>query len=240
MKTLITGFHSDIAQALLDRRVKLGDDVFMTTSNMKPDEKSKAQVFAFDLAQPQNADVALKKLLADGIDALILNAAGRIPEPAPLHEQPFNSAQEYLRTNIEGNLWLIQQTLPSMIKKGFGRILFISSINAVAGTSNYGVYNTAKAALEGLIFNLSVDYGSYGIFSNVIRPGIIATSRTERYWSRPGYQKIASKLIPAGKLGTAEQVAEATDALLSPTSYINGAVLDVGGGLPRFKSKDVT
>jgi 3-oxoacyl-[acyl-carrier protein] reductase len=240
MKTLITGFHSDLAQALIQRRRGFGDTVVATSTKPEGASTAECRVVGFDLGAVDGPHRELDQVLDGGIDLLILNAAGRVGELKPLHEVPYDELRQYMRVNIEGNLWLIQRVLPAMKSAGFGRILFISSVSAGSGTSGYGMYCCAKAALEGLIFNLSVDYGEFGIYSNVLRPGILATSRTQDFWSRPGYQKIVSRTIPAGKIGTCEQVAEATDPLLSKTSYINGAVLEVSGGLPRVRSRGMT
>lgn len=240
MKTLITGFNSDLAQAFIHRRITLGDTVVATSTKPEGLSTPRCSVVEFDLRQPEGPHPELDLVLSAGVDCLILNAAGRVGELQPLHEVPYRELSEYVRANVEGNLWLIQKVLPSMIEKQFGRILFISSVSAISGTSGYGMYCCTKAALEGLIYNLAVDYGEYGIYANTLRPGIIATSRTESYWSRPGYQKIVSRTIPAARIGTCEEVAAASDPLLAKVSYINGAVLEVTGGLPRIRSRGVT
>ncbi len=236
MRTLITGFGSDLSQALSRRRRQLGDEVILTSSRGGL-ETEEGVVVPFDLKDPQSNSQALLAHIEQGFDCLILVAASKVGELRLFHEWSFEETKEFLRTNIEGNAWLLQRVLPQMMQRKFGRILFMSSLSAATGTSNYGVYCAAKAAMEGLIFNLAVDYAEYGIFSNVLRPGILATSRTEEFWSRPGYQRVVSKVIPAGQVGTVEQVAEASDVLLSETSYINGAILDVAGGLPRIKQR---
>jgi NAD(P)-dependent dehydrogenase (short-subunit alcohol dehydrogenase family) len=90
----------------------------------------------------------------------------------------------------------------------------------------------AKSALEGLMRNLAVDYGRYGITANTIRPGIIRTERTAKVMSNPKYEIRVGRMIPSGVVGEPDQVAEVVELLLSKTSYINGQALNVGGGLP--------
>ena len=123
-----------------------------------------------------------------------------------------------------------------MKENQFGRILFISSVAATNGTSQYGLYSMGKSAIEGLITNIAVDYGKYNITANTIRPGIIKTQRTKRFWERSYYEKRMSRGIPMGKLGEPEQVASACLPFLDKESYITGTSLNVSGGLPLINT----
>ena len=66
---------------------------------------------------------------------------------------------------------------------------------------------------------------------------MIKTERTKRYWSKEKYSDKITNFIPAKKLGEAYHVANAAMSLIEEDSYINGAVLNVGGGLPLIKSE---
>jgi 3-oxoacyl-[acyl-carrier protein] reductase len=123
-----------------------------------------------------------------------------------------------------------------MVERKFGRVVFVSSLSVAQGTSRFPYYCAAKSALEGLFINLGVDYGEHNVFFNIVRPGIIATERTKRFWKRSHYLKTLEKVIPVMKLGQAPQVAEALDPLLSPTGYMNGSTITVSGGLPMLRS----
>ena len=244
MRLLITGGSSDIGRAIAARRLKAGDHVTVTCSSAKSLEATlksykadglAASGLVFDLANPSDAESALKRYLADGIDALVLNAASRVTKFRVFHECPDDYFRSYVDENLYGNTWLLKQVLGPMVAKNFGRLVFISSLSAVSGTSRYGAYVTAKAAIEGLFLNLAVDYGMNGITANIVRPGFVATSRTKRFWSNKKYHEGVCGLIPQGHFGQATEIAETLDPLLSPTSYMTGSVLTVSGGLPLLR-----
>ncbi|HVK61279.1 MAG TPA: SDR family oxidoreductase [Bdellovibrionales bacterium] len=245
MRILITGGSSDIGRAIALRRLRLGDEVFVTASSVETLTEAQAAFaasgftvdgFVFDLRNPASASEELDRVLAKGIDGLVLNAATRLPKLRLFHEMDENHFTNFFNENTHGNVWILKRTLNSMIERGFGRLVFISSLTAVQGTSRYSVYSAAKAAIEGLFLNLAVDYGHQDILSTIVRPGIIATERNRRFWRRSGYVERVSNLIPQGKIGLPDQVAEAIDPLLSKTSYMNGSIIEVTGGLPRFRS----
>ena len=249
MKLLITGGSSDISQALTKRRLKMGDQVIITASTDKSlketlkvyqDAGLKVTGLVFDLADPSASKTDLEALLEKGLDGVILNAASRVTQLRRFHENAEKQFDAYVSENILGNTWLLRQVLPSMIENKFGRLVFISSISAVTGMSKYGAYCLSKAAIEGLFFNLAVDYAESGILCNIVRPGIIKTSRTRRFWKNEEYVTRARRIIPQDALGEPDQVAEVLDPLLSKTSYMNGSVITVSGGLPLIRTHGAT
>jgi 3-oxoacyl-[acyl-carrier protein] reductase len=246
MNILITGGSSDIAQALAQRRIDVGDKIIITCSNekslqetLKQYEQKKMSVrgFVYNFSTPEICEQELETLLQEPINGLVLNAFTRVTQLRKLHALPYNAVRTYIDTNLHGNIWLIHRLLPSMLTNKFGRLLLISSLSSVTGTSRYGAYCAAKAALEGLFFNLAVDYSTNNILSNIIRVGLIKTSRTEQFWKNPLYQEKMAQIIPQGTMGEPNQVAEAMDPLLSTTSFITGSVITVSGGLPLIRSE---
>lgn len=245
MKILITGGSSDIAKAIAKRRLGQGDNIVITSSSPSSLEHTLAEYakenmtvegLVYNFANPEASEQDLETLLQLPIDAVILNAFTRVTALRKLHALPYATIRDYLDQNLHGNIWLLHQLLPSLLANQFGRIILISSLSATAGTSRYPAYCTAKAALEGLIYNLAVDYSAKNILSNIVRVGLIKTSRTEQFWSKQDYQDKVSKIIPQGTMGEPHQVAEALDPLLSKTSFITGSVLTVSGGLPLMSS----
>ncbi|NTX09078.1 SDR family NAD(P)-dependent oxidoreductase [Myxococcus sp. CA040A] len=248
MRVLITGGGSDIGRSIARRRLALGDEVFVTASSEASLEKLraryrddglKAQGLVLDLTAPGRSDAALEGLLAQGLQGLVLNAWTRRPPLHRFHELPQAALEEDVTANLMGNVWLLRRLLPSMVEARWGRIVFISSISTVSGTGRYGAYILCKSALEGLMRNLAVDYGAFNVLSNTVRLGLFKTTRTKKYWSRPLYVERMGGVIPQGGLGEPEHVGEALDSLLSAHQYINGAVLDVTGGLPMFRLEGV-
>lgn len=240
MNILVTGGSSDVAHAIVSWAIARNNNVVITASTQDSLDLTLSKYreqglavdgFVLDFAHPELCTADLARF-ADGFDAVILNAFERLPTLKRLHEIDFEKASSYIHRQISGNLWLIQKILPHMTEQKFGRIILISSVSAAVGTSKYGIYCAAKAALEGLILNVAVDYGAEQILANVLRLGLFKTKRTRMFWREDSYVERVGKLIPQGKMGESNQVAEMLEPLLSRTSYVNGAIIPVSGGLP--------
>ncbi len=249
MKICITGGGSDIARSIAIRRLKMGNEIIITASSSESLQKSLTffkengypQVvgFVYQLENPNASEAAIQTFLKSGIDGLILNASTQVRTLKPFHELDPNDFKSQVDTNIYGNVWLLQKVLPHMIEQKFGRLIFISSLSATQGTSRYSAYCLAKSGMEGLFLNLAVDYGNSGIVSSIVRPGLIATKRNKKFWSRTHYAEKMATIIPQGTLGTPDSIAEAIDPLLSQNTYMNGSIITVAGGLPLLNSKGI-
>jgi 3-oxoacyl-[acyl-carrier protein] reductase len=246
MNILITGGSSDIAQAIAKRRLQFGDKVTITSSSPESLERTLAHYqqqnmpvsgLVYNFANPEASKEQLEQLLQEPLDGIILNAFTRVSQLRKLHALSYPALRTYIDENLHGNIWLLHQLLPSLLANKFGRLILVSSLSAITGTSRYGAYCATKAALEGLFLNLAVDYSANNILSNILRVGLIKTSRTEQFWSRPAYQEKMGQIIPQGMMGETSQVAEALDPLLSKTSFITGSVITVSGGLPLMRSE---
>ncbi len=116
------------------------------------------------------------------------------------------------------------------LRAGRGSVVMMSSIAGLVGEEGLALYTASKAALIGLTYALALEYGAEVRF-NAICPGQIATRMMGRTLEIPGRRQMLESRIPVGRLGTAEDVAEAVFWLLSPASaFVNGAVLSVDGG----------
>lgn len=249
MRVLVTGGGSDIGRSIVKRRLALGDEVIVTSSSAEgtarlvaefQTEGLRVEGLAFDLAAPEQAAEALAESQARApIEGLVLNACTRTPATHRFHEMSEEKVAGVINANILGNGWLIRQLLPAMMEQRFGRIVFISSVSAINGTGRYATYIMAKAALEGLMNNLAVDYGEFNILANTARLGIFKTSRNKKYWSKDWYREKMSAIIPQNALGEPEQIGEALDPLLAKNQYINGSVLTIGGGFPMVRLEGV-
>lgn len=248
MNILITGGRSDMAQAMTKGFIQKGHEVIVTASSMQSKDeveslyknlglKVKVKVIIFDFRNLEQAEKNIDDLILNTrIDGVILNAWKKVEELKLFEEYTGTEVDEELNHNIKAQVLLLQKLLPKMKENQFGRILNISSVIAISGSNKYGLYALGKAAIEGLIRNIAVDYGQYNILANSLRPGIIKTERTKKFWEREAYQKRVSRFIPQKKLGEAQQIANAAMALMEEDSYITGAELNVSGGLPLMTS----
>jgi NAD(P)-dependent dehydrogenase (short-subunit alcohol dehydrogenase family) len=233
MRLLVTGGRSLIGKAIVERREKLGDEVWETSSRMNPgsSEKKGARTIAFDLENPTASVQAIEELFAIGLDGVVLNAASPTPPLRKFHRIPLPEISAFLRKNIDGNLWLLQQVIPHFVKRGYGRIVFISSLMTEYATPGYSPYLIAKEAMEGAIRQISVEYAGKNVIANTVRLGIFNTERNTEHLKDEAHRKAIVDRIGLGKLGDPAQAAEALDVLLSEKTYIVGATIDVGGGL---------
>jgi 3-oxoacyl-[acyl-carrier protein] reductase len=222
---------------MVEKLLKEGHQVAVTASNVDSANEVKkhyskdVSVFVLNLHENDNLNSELTSYLA-GCDYLILNAATKVKKLKRFHHIDKGEIRDSLEADVVGNTTLIQLALPHMIKRKFGRIVFISSIAANIGSSRYGLYCLTKNAMEGLIYNLAVDFGRYNVLSNILRPGLMQTSRTERFWGKEGYIENVSKVIPQGKMGQPAEIASALTSLLAEDCYINGQAINVSGGMP--------
>jgi len=123
----------------------------------------------------------------------------------------------------------LKATLPQL-KKSKGAILFVSATLHYQGTIMQAHVSAAKAGIDALSQVVAVEFGPFGIRSNVIAPGAIAgTEGVDRLMPKE-QRKQAEKLIPLGRLGTTEEIADCTVFIFSEAAkYISGTVFIVDG-----------
>lgn len=170
--------------------------------------------------------------------AVLVNAAGfamGVRAGMPLDEAARNW-DETIATNLTGAFLMSLAVAPYLERPG-GRIISISSIAAYTGGQRGGSidYAAAKAGLVGMTHGLARDLSKEGVTANVVVPGFIARTEFTGGWSDERVQSIVAE-TPAGRPGSAEDVAAAVAYLASPeAAFVTGEVLHVNGGW-RFGS----
>lgn len=137
---------------------------------------------------------------------------------------------EVLAVNLTAAFHLTRGCLRGMMKQRFGRIIGISSVVGVTGNPGQGNYAASKAGLIGMNKALAHEVASRNITVNSIAPGFIASAMTDELNDKQGEQILST--IPAGRLGTASEVAACAVFLASDAAaYITGHTLNVNGGM---------
>lgn len=196
------------------------------------------RVFArpVDLREPDSVEDFFAELKSKwGAPTVLVCNAGVSPRPAegnrrPVGDVPLSEWRDVLAVNLTGALLCCQAALPGMVAAEFGRIVLIGSL-ASRGTPRVASagYVAAKAALSGLARSLVGDYSRFGITTNVVAPGRILSDMTGDASSPTNTAALVR--IPAGRLGSPDDVAVAVSFLVSNAAgFINGASLDVNGG----------
>ena len=141
--------------------------------------------------------------------------------------------QEYDRvmdTHVRGAFHLVRAALPSLLARRYGRINFLSSIWGEAGGSGEVLYSAAKGAINGLTRALAKELAPSGIAVNAVAPGAVQTDMLMEQLTEDEMEALAEQ-IPAGRLGTPEDVAGMVCHLCLPESgYVTGQVIHVNGG----------
>lgn len=171
--------------------------------------------------------------------ALVINTG--YPRPAPFSETSNEDFDDAYRTLLRPVQALIRATLPSMKARSEGRIIAIASIAIKAPVRNLVLSNAVRVGVAGLVKTLSREYGRFGITANTICPGYHLTERliglAEDRARREGRsaEEILSEMaqdVPVGRLGDPDGLGALCVFLASPlASYINGATIQVDGGL---------
>jgi 3-oxoacyl-[acyl-carrier protein] reductase len=135
-----------------------------------------------------------------------------------------------LNTNLTSAYLCIQQVIGSMLKQRWGRIINVTSIFGQMGQAGQANYASSKAGLIGLTMAIAREVGSRNITCNAVAPGFIETAMTSAL--SEDFKQNAVKMIPLGRVGTPEDVANSVGFLASEeASYITGHVLNVNGGM---------
>ena len=135
-----------------------------------------------------------------------------------------------LDINLTSTFRLCRGVLRGMMKARWGRIVNVTSIVGTTGNPGQGNYAAAKAGIAGMSKALAQEVASRGITVNCIAPGFIATAMTDKL-NEEQKARISAQ-IPAGRMGTPEEIAAAALYLSSPEAgYVTGATLHVNGGM---------
>ncbi len=159
-----------------------------------------------------------------------VHSAGIVGKSSRLDASSVANIRDVLDVNLFGGLLCARAAVQRMSTKHGGKggaIVLLSSMAAViGGTNEYVCYAAAKAGIDTLTLGLGREVAKEGVRINAIRPGLIDTEIHE-----PGRVERVTPMIPAGRPGQADEVAEAILFLLSDAaSYITGSVLNVSGG----------
>jgi 3-oxoacyl-[acyl-carrier protein] reductase len=232
---LITGASGGIGQAIARRLAASGASVALAyNAHAKPAQKladelvdsgASALAVAADLSRPE----APAELLAEiepqlgAIDVLVPAAGlGRVQSFEDVSLEDFD---EMIAVNLRAPFLLAQRTLPGMAARGFGRVLFVSSVAGFTGGVVAPHYAASKAGLHGLTHFLARRVASDGVTVNAIAPALITDTMM-----LPGDPEELRSRVPVGRLGKPDEVADLAMAILR-NGYITSQVVSVDGGM---------
>jgi len=188
-----------------------------------------------DVTDRAAIDAALDQVRAElGPIGIMITAAG-LDSFEPFSDITIESWNRVLAINLTGTFQCLQAVVPDMIEARWGRMVTISSSSAQSGAVRMAHYVASKGGVIGLTKALALELAPHGITVNNIPPGMIDTPmlrRAEAGGDLPNLAKLASRMIPVGRTGTAEEVAAACGFLCSDeAAFITGQVIGVNGGM---------
>lgn len=171
----------------------------------------------------------LVKETADGLGAIdvLVNNAG-VWRGSRIEEFEDSTLEWLMATNVEGSFYVTREAVPAMKRKGWGRIVNMSSVIGVTGYPGDSMYGATKAALLGMVKSLARELARYGITVNAIIPGFIQTDMNMEIDDRARDRILDT--IPIRRWGQAEEVADLVTFLCERGPYVTGQLLTVDGG----------
>ena len=236
---LVTGASQGIGHACALALARQGASVAVAARNQqKLDELvsqitatgGKAAAFVMDVADEEQIKSGIKSALGQfgKIDILVNNAG--ITRDQLVMRMKRADWDAVLNTNLTSAYLCIQQVIGSMLKQRWGRIINITSIFGQMGQAGQANYAASKAGLIGLTMAMAREVASRNITCNAVAPGFIETGMTAVLSEE--FKQNAIKMVPLGRVGTTQDVANAVSFLASDeASYITGHVLNVNGGM---------
>ena len=193
-------------------------------------EGGEALAFTNDITDSFAVERTLDRVIDEWgrIDVLV-NNAGVLSE-APLEELTDEDLEESLDINLRGTLVCTRATVPHMVARGAGRVISAASMSTRIGAVGLTAYSASKGAIVGMTRTWARELGPKGITANAVAPGLIDSETTSTVPA--GELEATLSRLPARRLGRPDEVAAVYVFLASDlSSFINGAVLGVDGGL---------
>ncbi len=233
---IITGGSRGLGEAITYKLASMGANVAVISSSSselaeKVCEKCRkeydveAKAYQCDVSDFNQVKEVVGLIKADfGTVHILVNNAGITKDglAVMMKEEDFDKV---IAVNLKGAFNMIRHTAGLLIRNREGCIINITSVSGIMGNAGQCNYSASKAGLIGLTKTIAKELAPKGIRCNAVAPGFIATDMTEDQTDNP-----LLKMIPLGRMGEAEDVAEAVGYLAS-AKYVTGEVLRVDGGI---------
>lgn len=250
---LVTGASYGIGFAIATALAEAGATIVFNDIKSELVEKAleayeavgiQAHGYVFDVTNEEQVYANIAKIEKEvGIVDILVNNAGIIKR-IPMHEMSAVDFRQVIDIDLNGPFIVSKAVIPSMIKKGQGKIINICSMMSELGRETVSAYAAAKGGLKMLTRNIASEYGAYNIQCNGIGPGYIATPQTaplrekQADGSRHPFDSFIVAKTPAARWGTTDDLKGPAIFLASEASdFVNGHILYVDGGILAYIGK---
>ena len=235
---MVTGAAGTLGLAIAKSLIDMGMRVVLADVNQAGLDKAAAALgppaypIAFDLGKPNAVAKAWERITAEfgSVDVLV-NNAGILTN----NKLEATTPDEWLRVmdvNLNGIFYLTRLAAPAMKKRGWGRIINMSSLAAKTGGITAGTaYSTSKGALMSFTFSLAAELAPFGVTVNGIAPAYVRTPMITEQLTEEQRAAVVAK-IPVGRFCEPEEVAHVVAFLADEKAgFITGEIIDQNGGL---------
>lgn len=222
-RAIVTGGMSGLGAACATRLAR--DGVEVITFDVSPNA---------DVTVDVTDSAAVESAVAEiGSIDILINSAGILGPNKPLWQITLPEWQRTFDVNVHGLFTITKAVIPSMIDRGWGRIVSMASMAGKDGNPNLSSYSATKAAVIGMTKSLGKELAKTGVLVNAIAPAVIETPMNAS--TSPDVLAHITSLIPMGRIGRAEEVAALVSWLSSDeVSFSTGAVYDISGGRATY------
>jgi 2-hydroxycyclohexanecarboxyl-CoA dehydrogenase len=239
---VVTGGGSGLGRAIAHHLAQGSRDVAVLDINGESAEKVAAELRAgestavgvhVDVSDPEGVSQAFTTVREQLGPVEILVTSAAIAGFTRFDKITLEEWNRYLSVNLTGTFLCLQAALADMAALGWGRIVTISSAAGQQGAVGQGHYSATKGGVIALTKTVAQEYAARGITANTVPPFIIDTPmlRVQQAAKKLPPAEILARAIPAGRLGTGDEVAALCAFLCSEgSSYVNGQVIGVNGG----------
>jgi 3-oxoacyl-[acyl-carrier protein] reductase len=230
-RALVTGATRGIGSAIATRLVAEGAVVVATGRRASGHGPDGCEYKGVDLSD-RTALNGFLAWVADQEFEIVVNNAG-INAVSPFVEIEDNDYDRVLEVNLHAPMALCRAVLPGMFKQSWGRVVNITSVFGIVSRTGRGSYSSSKFGLDGMTAALAAEVAARGVLANCVAPGFIDTELTREVLGEAGIAELAAA-VPAGRLGTPEEVAELVVWLAGPrNTFVSGQNVVIDGGFAR-------
>ncbi|RYG22869.1 glucose 1-dehydrogenase [bacterium] len=238
---MVTGCSRGLGQTFAKALAAAGADLAVTSRSLESLTEFVTEIEAMGRrCLPLVCDVrdfdSIQKMVADAvahygkIDILVNNAGCNVRKPAI--DVTWDDWNLILDTNLRGTFFVAQAVARHMIAVGYGRIVNIGSVTAVAGYAGLGPYGASRGGVKQLTMSLADDWGVHGITVNCLAPGWFKTAQNAVMYENQEWVEYLTDRIPLKRPGRMDDLEGAVVFLASDASeYVTGQTLLVDGGI---------
>lgn len=237
---VVTGSAQGLGKGYAKGLAEAGATVVCADRNLEGVQKTaveiaeaggKAEACFLDVTKPAETEKAFREIASrlGSLDILINNAG--VEDISPFVDVTEAQYDKIMGVNLRGAFFTAQAAARVMKAQKSGKILNIGSLGSAIGLSESSVYCGTKSGVLGITRTMAIELAKDNVQVNALGPGYFRTPMTEPFFQDPAHRKWIEERIPAGRVGTAEDLIGAVVFLCSSASdYLTGQIVYVDGG----------